>query len=156
MKPRYDKAKVICDLYKAGHSMTQIAKLYGHDESVISNYVKRYYKEFFGENPLTYKEKKKIYLRDLYNKYIEIYVPYLYSRTKMCNLLNCSILDFESMLEEFKINHPRLQTYKYQRTLCNVPEEVYNEYQRFCKKKGWSMRKLATMAINNFILNDED
>ena len=125
-------------------------------EKFIDNYIKNYYQYFFGEKPLTYKEKKKLYLNDLYNKYVDQYVPYLYSRREMCELLNCNVLDFELMLEEYKIHHPRMQTYKYQRTLCNVPEEVYNEYAQFCKKKGWSMRKLACVAINNYILNEEN
>lgn len=156
MNCNIEKAKHICELYKNGKSLTEIGKLYGHKISVIDSYIKRYYERFYNVKAMNYKERKKKYLEELNNKYKEIYSPCLRSRKEMCELLNCKVLEFEMMLEEYNINHPRLKTYKCQKTLCNVPKEVFDEYKDFCKKRGWSVRKLACIAINNYILNCEE
>lgn len=156
MNSNIEKAKHICELYKDGKSLTEIGKLYNHDISVITSYIKRYYERFYNIKPQSYKERKKEYLEELHNKYQETYAPHLHSRKEMCELLNCTPLNFELMLEEYNISHPRLQTYKCQKTLCNVPKEVFDEYKSFCEKRGWSVRKLACIAINNYILNCEE
>lgn len=153
MIKKVDKAKIICESYRNGMTLSQIAKAFGHDTSVITAYLKRYFEYFYGEPYMPFAQKRQKRLAEIYEQYKEIYAQGLYSRTQICELLDCSLWEFECMLSEYKLNNQWLKTYHRQKTLCNVPEEFYKSVSEFAKENGYkSVRAVATQAINEFML----
>lgn len=56
MNKKIDKAKIICNAYRDGFTLSQIAKSFNHDTSVIDTYLKRYFEYFYGEPYVPYNE----------------------------------------------------------------------------------------------------
>ena len=148
--------KQMCDLYHDGHSITYIANITNNTRESVHRMLKTHYFDFIGEKFLSKQDKKKAKLAEIKDKFNKIYVPFKYSRAEICRALGCTIVEFESMLQLYNINYLRLNTYKAQKTLCNIPYEIYNEYKEFIRKKGISMRQLACRAINTYLLMEED
>ena len=153
MERKIDKAKVICSAYRNGQTVTQIARAFNHDTSVIDSYLKRYFEYFYGERYKPYAEKHAEFMRELYEKYNEIYVHGFFSREEMCNALGCSVQELEAMFRKYNVNYQWLKTYSGQKTLCNVSSEFYNSVKEFAKKHNFkSVRAVAVAAINEFML----
>ena len=153
---KIDKAKLICEAYKNGYTISQIGRAFGHGHCVIENYLKRYYQSFYGELHKPKSQKISEYLDDLYNRYKEIYVPSLYSREKLCEILGCKVYQLECMFTKYNLTHQWLKTYESQATLCNTSLEFREAVKDFAKKYGYrSVRAVAVRAINEFMLQHE-
>ena len=148
-----EKARNICALYHAGKSVTVIANEYKNSHSVIIEYLQRWYYRVYGEDYENFTEKRAKRIVELKSKFDECYEPFIYSRAEMCRLLDCTATEFELMLKKYSISYLRLQTYRGQKTYCNIPLENYKEYKEFCEKHNMSMRELACVATNEYILN---
>jgi len=144
--------KIICDLYHDGHPVSEIAGAIHHGRDAVYRNLRKYYRSVIGEDFLLNKEIKQIKLSKLKDEFEKIYVPFKYSRASLSRALGCSAVELECMLQKYNLTHLRLQTYKSQRTLCNVPKEIYEEYQEFANANDMSMRDLACRAINEYIL----
>lgn len=147
-----EKAKVICALYHDGYSLTAIAKNYGCLVNNVVEYLDRWYKRIYGSNWVKLRDKRKVRIEQIHDKFVKVYKPFIYSRAEICRELNCSITEFECMLKTYNLTHLRLQTYGTQKTLCNVPKENFEEYKAYANKLGISVRELACRAINEYIL----
>ena len=147
------KGKAICKLYKQGQSVTEIAKSIGTKYSVIVSYLKRYYPRVYGEDYVPFSEKRRKRLVELYCEYKKVYVRGAYTRTEMCEILNCTTLELEAMFRKFKLKNQWLKTYNGQVTLCNVPKEFKDDVMKFANEFGFrSARDVAVVAINEFML----
>ena len=149
-----ERSKLICEMYNKGLPVVSICKQLNVPHNTVILNLKRWYKEIYNEPYKNFHEKRCERLKELADKFKEVYKPFIYNRTDMCKMLNCNIAEFECMLKKYNLTHLRLQTYKYQRTLCNVPQLNYNEYKKYAKAKKMSMRELACVAINEYILNN--
>lgn len=147
------KGKAICKLYKQGQSVTEIAKSIGTDHSVVVAYLKRYYPRIYDEEYVPFSEKRRKRLVELYYEYKKVYVRGAYTRTEMCEMLDCTTLELEAMFRKFKLKNQWLKTYNGQVTLCNVPKEFKDDVMKFANEFGFrSARDVAVVAINEFML----
>ena len=145
-----EKAKEICKMYHNGYTMTTIARVMGHKTNVIANYLNRHYKKIYG---VEWERKNKVYNdEEIYAKYKKIYTPMAYTRKEMCEKIGCSIQELEHMFDKYKIKKPRLNTYKNQKTLCNVPEEIFDDVKNYAREHNITIRELVMRAVNEFIL----
>lgn len=150
-----ERIKTICVLYQQGISMSAIARQLNHPRCTIERVLSHHYFSVTGEEFLLYHDKRKLKLAALKTAFENIYVPFKYSRAELCRQLSCSEMELESMLQLYNLSHLRLQTYKHQRTLCNVPDEFYADVKKFADKNHISVRDVACRAINNYILIKE-
>ena len=148
-----DRARCICALYHAGESVSVIAKQYGINHTVVIQYLDRWYHCVYGGPYKTFHQKREERAEELKEMFDNLYVPFLYSRADMCRMLMCTPSEFEHMLHKYKLTHLRLKTYANQRTLCNVPQENYDEYKKFADEHKMSVRELACIAINEYIID---
>lgn len=150
-----DRSRCICALYHAGESVSVIAKQYKCNNHTVMEHLDRWYHSIYGGPYKTFHQKRDERAEELKEMFDNLYVPFLYSRTDMCRMLMCTPSEFEHMLHKYKLTHLRLKTYANQRTLCNVPQENYDEYKKFAEEHGMSVRELACIAINEYILDHE-
>ena len=151
-----DRGRAICSAYRAGMTLSQVAKAFDIGHSEVNRYLKRYFEYFYGEKYVSVSERLDSRAKELYAKYNEIYIRGVYNRTKMCEMLGCSIKEFEYMSKRFGLHHQWLQTYAGQVTLCNVSNEFKDSIVEFAKKYGYkSCRAVAVEAINEFMLRKE-
>lgn len=146
------KNKTICLMYRNGISISDISKFFKCNNHTIYEHLQRCYKVMYGEEFYAPDEIKRNRAKELYEKFKEIYKPFVYTRKNYCDMLECSIVELEYMFNKYKISHLRAKTYKTQRSLCNVPETNYEEYFNYCKNNNISIRKLAMCALNDFVL----
>ena len=155
MRRKLDKAQAICLAYREGSTVSEISRKFGNDHSVIVAYLKRYFEYFYNEPYQSYAEKKASRLEELYEKYKEIYVQGMYTRSQLCELLSCNVNELEAMIHKYKLNNQWLKTYSGQVTLCNTSNEFRESIKEFAKKYGYkSVRAVAVRAINEFILQE--
>jgi len=147
-----EKARQICEMYHNGLTMSSIARIMNCKTNLIVQYLNGYYSYFYGNKWL--RKRQSYNDRELFIKYRAEYVPGIYTRKELCEKIGCTIREFEHMCKTYNINHLRLHTYKNQKTLCNVPEEIFNDVKLFAQKHNMSIRKLAMLAINEYILRE--
>lgn len=153
MNRKIDKAKAICESYKAGNTISQIAKAFNLPHYQITNYLRNYFEMFYGKPFLSYHERKNERLKELYEEYNKIYVQKLYTRAQICRILKCNVNELEAMFKQYNLHNQWLQTYKEQVSLANVSKEFMKSIKDFIKKyKYKSVRDLAMQAINEFML----
>lgn len=151
---KLDKAKEVCAMAHNGVSVTSIAKHFGNTHGTIRDMLKRWYKVFYDTDYVQHNTKLRARAEEIYNEFKQIYAPFSYTRRELCDMINCSAVELDYMIRRYDLSHLRLQTYENQVTLCNVPEEIHEEYKDYATKHKLSIRKLACMAINDFILRD--
>ena len=148
-----DKGKAICLAYRNGMTISQISKAFNSTHTEINRFLKRYFGYFYDEEYKTFSEKRNNRLEEIYEKYQEVYVRGLYTRSQMCEILGGNVNEFEAMSIKYGLNNQWLQTYSNQKTLCNVPEEFIKSVKDFVDKYGFkSVRAVAVTAINEFML----
>lgn len=152
---KIEKAREVCAMARNGVPVTTIAKYFGNTHGTIRDMLNRWYRKFYDEDYVQYDTKLRQRATELYNKFKTIYAPFLYSRKEICTKLDCTATELDYMMRKFNLNHLRLQTYEHQVTLCNVPKEIHEEYKAYADQHNMSIRKLACMAINDFILKDK-
>lgn len=147
-----EKARQICEMYHDGLTMSAIAKVMDCHTNSIVQYLDRYYSKFYGEEW----KRKRIQYNDeeLYSKFVKVYSPEIYTRKDLCEKIGCSIFEFEHMCETYNISFLKCLTYKHQKTLCNVPKEVYDDVKKYANSHNMSIRKLTMLAINEYILRE--
>lgn len=150
-----ERNKLMCDYWNKGLTITEISKLIGVAKNNIVKSLRLWYpvyynQEYIGKNSLEGKEK---YFKDLYEKYKEIYSPFIYKQKELLNLLGCNANQFDLMCKKYNIHHQRANVYKYQRTLCNVPDVYYQMISKVANKRGQSVRELVTNAISVYLLD---
>lgn len=151
-KRNLPKARQICEMYHSGLTMSVIAKELNIGTNQVVQYLDRYYSYFYGEE---WKRKRLTYNdAELYNKFMEVYTPLIYRRKELCEKMGCSIAELEHMCKTYNISFLRCGTYKNQKTLCNVPEEIYDDIKRVVKEKGMSVRELVMLAVNEYLLRE--
>ena len=146
--------KKICELYQDGCRVVDIAEALNHGRDAVYRALKKNYFLVTGQEFLLSKDSKKIKYAELKKKFDNYYIPFKQSRKVLCKLLGCSVFDFEQMCKAYKINHLRLKTYGHQKTLCNVPEEVFNSVKAYANKHGRSVREVVCCALNEFMLKE--
>lgn len=151
---KIEKAREVCTMYHNGISITAIAKHYNNTCSAISDMLSRWYKRFYNEEFKPHNTILTQKIEKIYNQFKQIYAPFSYSRKELCSMIGCTATELDYTIRKYGLSHLRLQTYENQVTLCNVPKEIYDEYKAYANKHNISIRKLACMAINNYILND--
>lgn len=154
MNRKSDKSKKICTMYHEGISVTEISRVLDCNRKTVLGHLERHYKEYFN---LDYKSSwKKVKERDekLFIKFNETYIPCTYTKIEICQLMECNTLEFDRMCNNYNLTYLRLKTYEGQRTLCNVPNENYDEYYKWAKEHNMSVRKLACIAINEYLLKE--
>lgn len=139
-------------MYHSGQSLTTIAKQYHNQPHNIVQFLDRWYFRIYGVNWARLKERNEARAKQLKEIFDKVYKPFVYNRAQLCRLLNCKSSELEFMLKYYNITYLRLQTYKSQKTLCNVPEENFEEYKEYANKHNISIRELACRAINEYIL----
>ena len=153
-QPR-ERARCICALYHAGESVSVIARQYEINHTVVIEYLDRWYHSIYGGPYKSFHQKRDERAEELKERFECVYVPFLYTRADICRMIDCTPAELDHMLHKFKLTHLRLKTYANQRTLCNVPQENYDEYKKFADDHGLSVRELACKAINEYILDHE-
>ncbi len=156
MKQISEKALNVCTMYHNGQSLTTIAKQYHDQPHNIVQFLDRWYFRVYGINWVRLRERNEARAKELKPLFDEIYKPFVYNRAQLCKLLNCKLSELEFMLKYYNITYLRLQTYKSQKTLCNVPEENFEEYKEYANKHNISIRELACRAINEYILFNQN
>lgn len=151
---KIEKAREVCAMYHNGVSVTAISKHYGNTHGTIRNMLKRWYKTFYNEEFIQHNTLLAQRAEEIYNQFKQIYAPFSYSRKELCNMIDCTATELDYTIRKYDLSHLRLQTYENQVTLCNVPKEIHEEYKAYADEHNISIRKLACMAINNYILND--
>ena len=153
MKKPNDKVKLICEMYNKGLPICDISKQTKIARTTIVANLQRWYFKLYNQQYESFHNKRDKRLQELAEQFKQIYKPFIYNRKDICTLLNCTYTEFDILLRKYNLTHLRLKTYVNQRTLCNVPYENYNEYAEFAKKNNLSMRELACISINNYILS---
>lgn len=148
-----DRSRCICALYHAGESVSVIAKQYNCNNHTVMEHLDRWYHSIYGGPWKSFHEKRDERAEELKERFECVYVPFLYTRTDICRMINCTPSELDHMLHKFKMTHLRLKTYANQRTYCNIPQENYEEYKKFADTHGMSMRELACIATNEYILD---
>lgn len=156
MKQISDKALNVCTMYHNGQSLTTIAKQYHDQPHNIVQFLDRWYFRVYGVNWVKLRERNEARAKQLKEIFDKVYKPFVYNRAQLCRLLNCKSSELEFMLKYYNITYLRLQTYKSQKTLCNVPEENFEEYKEYANKHNISIRELACRAINEYILFNQN
>lgn len=156
MNAKPDRAKAICDLYHKGITSGEIAKQYKMLPNGVKQVLKAWYPKFYGREYEKRVEKTDKKLKDLKAKFDEIYIPKKYKTVEMCKLLGCKGYEFMQMLNKYNIEYLRLQTYKNQKSLCNVPDVLKQEINEYANKLGISVRELAMRAICEYMLYHEE
>ena len=147
--------KQICELYQKGWTGTEIAKHFNLKPNIVFALLKKWYprvydRPYIGHNTTEYKEA---YYKKLYEKYKQVYKPFLYTHGELAELMDCSVPHLIKLIDMYNLNHIRLQTFKHYKSLCNVPDVFLEEIKTFCDKNGFaSVRQLAVRAINEYIL----
>ena len=154
-RKKEERNKLICDLYHDGKTIREISEIIKLKKAPLMTILKRDYNLYYTDAFISPSEKIKIKSEKLKEEFLKIYQPFRYSRAEICRKLNCKESQFEHMLNMYNLTHLRLKTYKSQKTLCNVPDEFFNEIKEYCNKHGMSVRKLAVTAINEYILKNE-
>lgn len=149
---KLEKAKNICKMYNEGISVSEIARVYNNTNNSIVQYLDRYYKNIYGQEWESFHEKQDKRSAELLPVFNSVYIPFTYTRKEICEIMDCTLQEFEHMLSKYDLTHLRLKTYEGQRTLCNVPNDNYDVYAEYAHKHGMSVRKLACKAINEYIL----
>ena len=152
---KLEKGKAICEAYKNGNTISQIAKKFNNKYDLIKGYLKRYFEQFYNEPFVSYGEKRKERLQKLYTEYEKIYVQGLYTRKQLCNILKCDVNELEAMFRKYNLHNQWLKTYEGQVTLCNTSNEFRKSVSDFAKKYGYkSVRAVCMQAINEFMLQE--
>lgn len=150
-----DKAKTICEMYKKGYSVSEISKLLDCEWHAVKDMLRRHYFEFYKEQL----QKKQQILASrteyIYNRYNELYVPFVYTEKEMCEKIGCTVAEFERMLLTYNLKHQRLNLSKKSKSLCNMSVDFYEVCKAYCDEKGISVRELACRAINEYMLCEE-
>jgi hypothetical protein len=150
---KLDKARIICEAYKNGATLTSLSKAFNNSHSVILEYLKRYFEHFYGVPFKNLHERQAVRLAELYNEYQQIYVQGLYTRQQLCNILKCDVQELEAMFRKYNLHHQWLKTYDGQVTLCNTSKEFRDSIKAFADQHGYkSVRAVAVQAINEFML----
>ena len=153
-KGNFNKGKEICEMYKNGVSLTTISKYYGNTLRNIIQYLNKYYIEIYGM-PWKKKNKRIVYRdKELYEKFQQVYTPFVYTRKSLSESLGCSTVELEHMCNTYNITHLRLKTYQGQKTLCNVPDDVYIDVVNYARKHKMSIRDVAMRALNEYMIRD--
>ena len=148
----FTKARQICEMYHKGLTMSSIARMLNVGTNQIVQYLDRYYSTFYGNE---WKRKRNVYDDyDILQRAKTIYTPGIYTRKDLCEKIGCTIQEFEHMCKTYNVKHLRLNTYKHQKTLCNVPEEIFNDVKSFAQKHNMSIRKLTMLALNEYMLRE--
>ena len=152
---KLEKGKAICEAYKNGNTISQIAKKFNNKYDLIKGYLKRYFEYFYNEPFISYGERKKERLEELYNEYVKIYVQGLYTRQQLCKILKCDVNELEAMFRKYNLHNQCLKTYHNQVTLCSTSKEFRKSVSDFAKKYGYkSVRAVCMQAINEFMLQE--
>lgn len=153
MYSKPDKAKLICKAYKYGTSISEIARAFGQGHDLIRGYLERYFEIIYGEPFKTFTEQREERLREIYKRYQDVYVQGLFTRTQICEIIECDVNELEAMLKKYDLHHQWLQTYHGQQTLCNVSKEFKDSIKEFMEEFDYkSVRAVAVEAINEFML----
>ena len=153
---KMDRARVICESYRNGMTVSELCRAFDCCHPTIVHYLEKYFEVFYGEGYKPFTEQKKDRLEYLYNGYKELYIRGLYSRNQICEMLGCSVNEFEAMCSRYGLKNQWLKTYAGQVTLCNVSKEFKDSIVKFAKKYGFkSCRAVAVRAINEFMLQQE-
>lgn len=152
-----ERGKSVCDLYRQGLTLTEVAKTLGISHSQVEAYLKTYYKKIYDEDFVPYAKKQAKVLSELYQKYQDIYVPGVYTRKTLCKALDCDVHQLEAMLRRYRLKNQWLKTYAGQVTLCNTSKEFRNSVSEFVKAHGFkSVREFTIFAINEMMLYLKD
>ena len=150
-----ERNKIICDWYHSGATVSEISRRTNMQRGDVYNLLKTWYPRFYKTQFVGANSKE--YYAELHKKYLEIYEPFVYRISEIARLCDCSIARLNKMFELYGIQHRRMQTYKHQKTLCNVPGEYYDEIKDYAKKyKFKSVRQLAVCALNEYMLVHEE
>ena len=152
---KVERNKLICDLYHNGKTVREISELIKLRKSVVMVILQRDYEKFYEDAFVTPHDKFLLRVEELKNKFLEIYQPFIYSRADISKKLKCTETQLEYMLNKYNLEFLRLKTYKSQKTLCNVPDEFFDELKEWCIKHNTSIRKVTVTAINEYILKEE-
>lgn len=149
--------KSVCDLYRQGLSLTEVAKKLGITHAQVRSYLKTYYKKIYDEDYVPYVKRHAKALSELYQKYQDIYVPGVYTRKTLCKALDCDVHQLEAMLRRYRLKNQWLKTYAGQVTLCNISKEFRNSVSEFAKAHGFkSVREFTVFAVNEMMLYLQD
>lgn len=151
-----EKGKNICIMYNEGVSVSEIARVFKIKPNSVSQYLKRYYPKIYGAKWESFHEKQDKRSAELLPKFKEVYVPFTYTRSEICEMIGCTLPELEHMFSKYNLSHMRLKTYESQRTLCNIPNDNYDVYSDYARKHNMSVRKLACKAVNEYILMHSD
>ena len=152
-----EKARNICELYHDGQSLTAISKQYNCQVHNIVEYLDRWYSRIYDTKWARLRDLRLNKAKEIKKKFTEIYKPFKYTRADICRMLKCTPSELEFTLKQYNMTHLRLQTYGKQKTLCNIPEENFEEYKAYANAHHISIRALACRAINEYILfNQKD
>ena len=152
-----ERGKAVCELYRQGLTLTEVAKTLGISHSQVESYLKTYYKKIYDEDFVPYAKKQAKVLSELYQKYQDIYVPGVYTRKTLCKALDCDVHQLEAMLRRYRLKNQWLKTYAGQVTLCNTSREFRDSVSAFAKAHGFkSVREFTIFAINEMMLYLQD
>lgn len=152
-----ERGKSVCELYRQGLTLTEVAKTLGISHSQVEAYLKTYYKKIYDEDFVPYAKKQAKVLSELYQRYQDIYVPGVYTRKTLCKALGCDVHQLEAMLRRYGLKNQWLKTYAGQVTLCNTSKEFRDSVSEFAKANGFkSVREFTIFAINEMMLYLKD
>ena len=147
------RGKAVCRMYKNGSCASEIAKALNITNHAVYHYLDVYYEKIYDERYITFSEKRKKRLDELYDKYKRVYVQGAFTKAQLCKTLDCTIHELEDMLRKNNLNNQWHKTYANQVTLCNTSKEFRNSIKEFAKEHNYrSVREVVVEAINEFML----
>lgn len=149
---KYTENKAICKKFNDGVSVSDLSRQFDLSHATIIARLKKHYQEFYHKPYVGKHASREAYFEDLYKRYKQSYQKAVYTREKMCEILNCSTRDLLYLERKYKLNNQWLQTYHNQKTLCNVSNVLYDLVREYVDKyKFKSNRDLAMTAIIFFL-----
>lgn len=124
------RGKAICKLYRDGFTVTEIAKAIGIDHSQVDSYLRTYYEKIYDEKYVPFAQRRAEFLKDLYDKYMQVYVKGVYSQKELCKLLGCKASELQALIQKYHLNNQWLKTYNNQVTMFNASKEFRAETKR--------------------------
>jgi hypothetical protein len=141
-------------LFEQGFGPQKICNSTGLARSTVYSWLRKYYPDY-----AQISEKRKQRIGDLYSKYKEIYIPFVFSKEDICKELNCKIEELECMFRMYNVSHQRLQAYHGQVTLCNVAGSFRKRIEDVVNKSNGKYRSVRDYCVSNLslaLLNEED
>lgn len=168
LKRNFPKAKKCCELYAKGVKRSDIARVVGVTNDLVTKWLEEYYEDLIGETYQSFTSKRVEKFGRLYSIYQDIYKQGIYTKQEMCDALAkqymetygvknfvVSSCDLEYLLAKYNLHHQWMKTYDGQVTLCNVSREFRKEISdiSYKLKDAGLINKASVRAASVYLIS---